>query len=126
MSSTTTTMSTVAQNSLYAEVYAIANRNYVGSWADADDLYTRLSCAEIMTELRTIVAGPPSKANKKRATELMDWLKTIAFGYNSSLFGEATAMVEKWTAKHSAKNTKAAVKNNNVFATLDNEEEDDE
>ncbi len=110
---------------VYSEVHRILSSNAIGSWAAADELYSRIRSDAIWSELKGMTAKKPTKTATARAADLIEELQRLS--YAKETISKAQTAVKGWTAPKTAVKKPAAV--TNVFATLvetDDEDEDDD
>lgn len=69
---------------LYGSVYKILTRPNIGSWADANEEYSRIRRGAIGAELRTILGTIPCKDSIARCQELLEELRKVEADISSS------------------------------------------
>lgn len=116
MSSTTTTtppppslLLGLSSDPVYGSVYALLERNYIGSWGDACVLYDNIRREAIWTELTGLVRTKPTEAKALAARELLNELEHVD---TSLSFIKADGIVRKWAPSAVPK---IAIKNSAVF-----------
>jgi len=99
-----------------------------GSWFEADQMHWRLEQQWAITQLQTVVAAKPTKANQEKACSALGSLEEcvkqlVPQNEAKALFLKADQVVKAWAP--APKPAKDKPKTINVFAALDEESEEE-
>jgi hypothetical protein len=120
---------------MYASVARILQRNHIGAWAEASEEYSRIRRGLIWADLRALLAGPATKANQEKTTELLHELRSVCADLSDNAptsttsLAAAEAAVKAWAPPRATpapappKSAKKPVKNSFAALTEDSEEE---
>ncbi len=109
---------------VYGQVYSILLSDHIGSWAAADELYTKIRTRAILTELNAMVVKKSTSSTAEHAAELLHELGNLSG--TSSVFNDASNVVKHWSPPPAQRVVVVAKKPAlvNTFAALT--EDDDE
>lgn len=125
MTTTCISLTIISEDSPYAEVYRVLQREYIGSWADASALYSEIRCSEIANDIHKLLTYTPSSGNKERAAKLLEQMAQETFSKTSEPVTHMAALVMAWAAPPSVKPRTVQSKNSkNEFSALADEDDD--
>lgn len=98
----------------------------IGSWFEADQLYSTIKLTSYRESLDAVLARPVSEAAKEEAIEYMSNICKAESNLVDALPGKTSQEYALAVASWSTSQSKKATKASNVFAALADDSDDDE